>query len=62
MPTTTEFLSSGTPEEFDDILAVYHDALQIKAMLKNKKQGESLDSLDKLVLFCLKDAHLCIRK
>ncbi|XP_042874908.1 uncharacterized protein LOC122255034 [Penaeus japonicus] len=47
MPTTTEFLSSGTPEEFDDILAVYHDALQIKAMLKNKKQGESLESLDK---------------
>lgn len=49
MPTTTEFLNSSTPEEFKALLTVYHDALQIKAMLKNKKQGESLESLDKLV-------------
>lgn len=53
MPTTTEFLNSSTPEEFKALLTVYHDALQIKAMLKNKKQGESLESLDKLVWFLL---------
>ncbi|XP_047485857.1 uncharacterized protein LOC125036941 [Penaeus chinensis] len=47
MPTTTEFLSSSTPEEYEALLTVYHDALQIKAMLKNKKKGESLESLDK---------------
>ncbi|KAG7153700.1 uncharacterized protein LOC121857152 [Homarus americanus] len=46
MLTTTQFLTDADTQKFAAVLKLYPNALKIKASLK-KKQGESLEKLDK---------------
>ncbi|XP_045599866.1 uncharacterized protein [Procambarus clarkii] len=44
-----QFITEGNSDEFVAVLKLYPDALKIKASQKKKKQGESLEQLDKWV-------------
>lgn len=47
MPATGDFIQNGSHVEFSSVLKFYKDAIKIKASKKKKKDGESLEKLDK---------------